>query len=423
MLLPPDDDNEGITLLPPSMFVHVIDATLSYRITSASSDNPLVLQALQSMNEDISPTFHSFLSDWQITEGVLTYKGRIYIPDNDHLHCTILLHHHNHETADHPSFLKTCQLVAAEFWWPGLASYVHKYVKGCATCQQNKTNTHPTIPFLTPIKSSCTCPFQQISCDLIMDLPPSSSFNSLLVKVNHGLTKGVILCPTKKSITAKGIASLFFHKVFLHFGLFNKVISDCGPQFTSTFAWELQKLLNYDLSLSTAYHPQSNGETEQVNQEIETYLRIFCGNNPITWSEKISHAEFAHNHCPHSITNQSLFFLMMGYKPCALSTVLPETQLPTIETHLQQLSAAHDEALATHELARQVMASHTHQHFTPFSKGDKVWCISITILFLGCALFLISSFCATSSFPGSLSYAYHHYLLILGPLTFSIHAL
>ena len=262
MLLPPDDDNEGITLLPPSMFVHVIDATLSYRITSASSDNPLVLQALQSMNEDISPTFHSFLSDWQITEGVLTYKGRIYIPDNDHLHCTILLHHHNHETADHPSFLKTCQLVAAEFWWPGLASYVHKYVKGCATCQQNKTNTHPTIPFLTPIKSSCTCPFQQISCDLIMDLPPSSSFDALLVMVDHGLTKGVILCPTKKSITTKGIASLFFHKVFLCFGLFNKVISDHGPQFASTFTQKLGKLLNYDLSLSTAYHPQSDGETE-----------------------------------------------------------------------------------------------------------------------------------------------------------------
>ena len=191
--------------------------------------------------------------------------------------------------------------------------------------------------------------------------------------VNHGLTKGVILCPTKKSITAEGIASLFFHKVFLCFGLFDKVISGCGPQFTSTFAWELRKLLNYDLSLFTAYHLQSDGETEQVNQEIETYLRIFCGNNPITWSEKISHAKFAHNHHPHSVTNQLLFFLMMDYELHALPMVLSETQLPTVETHLQQLSAAHDEALAAHELARQVMTSHTHQCFTPLSKGDKVW--------------------------------------------------
>ena len=64
---------------------------------------------------------------------------------------------------------------------------------------------------------------------------------------------------------------------------------------------------------------------------------------------------------------------MMGYEPHALPMVLPETQLPTVETHLQQLSAARNEALAAHKLARQVMASCTYQHFTPFSKGDKVW--------------------------------------------------
>ena len=90
--------------------------------------------------------------------------------------------------------------------------------------------------------------------------------------VNHELTKEVIFCPTKKTITVEGVTTLFFHKVFLHFGLYNKVISDRGPQFTSVFAKELGKLLNYDLSLSTTYHSQSNGETERVNQEIETYL-------------------------------------------------------------------------------------------------------------------------------------------------------
>ena len=74
-----------------------------------------------------------------------------------------------------------------------------------------------------------------------------------------------------------------------------------------------------------------------------------------------------------TVINQSPFFLMMSYKPHALLMVLPETQLPDVETHLQQLSAACDEALATHELARQVMASYTHQHFTSFFKGDKVW--------------------------------------------------
>ena len=315
------------------------------------------------MHEDIPLPFRSRLTDWQVKAGILTYKGRVYVPADDSLRCTILERCHDHESAGHPGFLKTRQLVATEFWWPELASFVRRYVEGCALCQQNKVNTHPTVPPLSPIKSTASRPFQQISCDLITDLPISSGFASLLVVVDHGLTKGVILCPTKKSVTAEGIASLFFHKVFLRFGLFDKVISDRGPQFASSFARELGKLLHYDLSLSTAYHPQSDGETERVNQKVETYLRIFCGNNPASWSESISHAEFAHNHRPHSVTNQSLFYLMMGYEPRALPSVISDTSIPAVETRLKTLSAAHNEALATHELARQVMSSRSRRGF------------------------------------------------------------
>ena len=214
------------------------------------------------MHEDIPLPFCSCLADWQSEAGILTYKGRIYVPIDDLLYHSILEHCHDHETARHPGFLKICQLIAAEFWWPGLAAYVHQYVEGCATCQQNKINTHPTIPPLSPIKFFASRPFQQISCDLIMDFPVSSGFDSLLVMVDHELTKGVLLCPTQKSITTKGVASLFFHKVFLCFGLCNKIISDCGLQFASFFIRELGRLLKYDLSLSTTYHPQSDGKTD-----------------------------------------------------------------------------------------------------------------------------------------------------------------
>jgi hypothetical protein len=354
-LLPTSDlDNEGVTLLPPSLFVNVIDVALSHRIESTSAGDPLVLQALQSMNEDIPLPFHFRLSDWQVEAGILTYQGRVYVPNDNSLRKTILQRCHDHETTGHPSYLKTHQLVSTEFWWPGLTSYVQKYVEGCATCQQNKANTYPTIPPLTPIKSLASRPFQQLSCDLITDLPLSDGFDSLLVMVDHGLTKGVIICPTKKTITAEGVAALLFHKVFLHFRLFDKVISDRGPQFASSFARELGKLVKYDLSLSTTYHPQTDRETERVNQEVETYLRIFCGSNPTTWAEMIPHAEFAHNHRPHSVTSKSPFYLMMGYEPHALPSVITNTSLPVIETRLRTLTAAQNEALAAHELARQV---------------------------------------------------------------------
>ena len=117
------------------------------------------------------------------------------------------------------------QLVSMGYWWPGIAQYINKYVKGCSICQQNKTNTHPITPLITPIPSNETLPFKQISYDLITGLPESNGFNALLVVVNHGLSKGVILCLTKSKINAEGVASVIFQKLFTQFGLFNKVIS------------------------------------------------------------------------------------------------------------------------------------------------------------------------------------------------------
>ena len=254
-------ENEGVTLLPPSLFINLIDTSLSHHVQSSSVSDSLVLQALQSIDSSIPPTFRSHLFDWQYAEGILTYKGRIYVP-SDPLWKAILACCHDHKMADHPGYLKTCQLVAFEFWWPGLASFICKYIEGCATCQQNKSNIHLTVLPLTSIQLDITHPFQQISCNLITDLPLYTGFDSLLVMVNHGLTKGVIFCPTKNTITAEGVTNLFFHKVFLHFGLYDKIISERGPQFALTFAKELGRLLDCDLSLSTTYHSQSDGETE-----------------------------------------------------------------------------------------------------------------------------------------------------------------
>ena len=89
-----------------------------------------------------------------------------------------------------------------------------------------------------------------------------------MVVVDHGLTKGVILVPCSKTVNANDIAQLFFDHVFKRFGLHNTLISDRGPQFASEFARELARLLRYDVHLSTAYHPQTDGQTEQTNQEI-----------------------------------------------------------------------------------------------------------------------------------------------------------
>ena len=253
-----------------------------------------------------------------------------------------------------------------------MAKFIKAYVDGCAPCQQNKTNTHPIIPALNPIKSGKTLPFKQISYDLITDLPTCNGFDSLLVVVDQGLMKGVILCPTKKTITVEGIAAIIFRKLYSRFRLFDKVISDRGPQFTANFQKELGRILGNEPALSSAYHPQTDGETERVNQEVETYLRIYCGENPSSWAENIPMAEFVHNICPHSTTGKSPFQLIMGYQPQALPDITNKTDLSAVK-RLDKLVKARDEARAAHELARQLMKNQIRGKTTTFKVGDKVW--------------------------------------------------
>ena len=83
--------------------------------------------------------------------------------------------------------------------------------------------------------------------------------------------------------------------------------------------------------MSTAYHPQTNGETERVNQELEIYLRIFCSNNPETWKLYLPTVEFAHNQKYHSAVKNTPFFLMMGYHPRALPLAYPKSEVPAAE--------------------------------------------------------------------------------------------
>ena len=175
-----------------------------------------------------------------------------------------------------------------------------------------------------------------------------------MVVVDHGLTKGVIYYPCTKNIDVARVAQLFFACVFPQFGLHSKVISDRGPQFTSTFAQELARLLQYDIALSTTYHPQTDREMEQVNQELETYLRLFSLNKPEEWSTILLRAEFTHNSATHSVTQKTPFSLMMGYKPQAYPP-LGKTFLPNLESQLSDLSTVQDDTQATHKVAQQKM--------------------------------------------------------------------
>jgi hypothetical protein len=230
-------DNVDTAIVPSPAIINALDLSLVHYIHSSSASDPLVLRAIQNLSQE-TPLFpHSALADWTFDNGNLYYKHRLYVPPS--ARSQILHSIHSSPLSGHLGRFRTKAIVERDFWWPGLSTFVTSFVTGCAVCQQNKVHTHPVTPPLNPIKSTTTLPFKQLSVDLVTDLPLSAGHDSLMVVVDHGLTKGVILVPCSKTIDANGIAQLFFEFVFKRFGLHDTLISDRGPQFASAFAREL----------------------------------------------------------------------------------------------------------------------------------------------------------------------------------------
>ena len=142
--------------------------------------------------------------------------------------------YHDHEIAGHPGKLETYNLVRQQYWWPGLRIFVKNYVKGCGTCQQFKIDRNPSHPSFIPVEGAkSTRPFAHCSMDLITDLPMVNECDSLLVVVDQGLSKGVILCPTAKTVDMDRIGDLLHKNLYKRYGLPDKMLSDRGPQFAA----------------------------------------------------------------------------------------------------------------------------------------------------------------------------------------------
>ena len=185
--------------------------------------------------------------------------------------------------------------------------------------------------------------------------------------------EGVILIPCTKTITAEETGRLLLENLYKRFGLPDKIISDRGPQFASKAFVELMKLLGIKSALSTAYHPQTDGTTERVNQEIEAYLAIYCASHPEEWSKAIHTMEFTHNNRRHADREKTPFELMFGDSPIAIPYSFENTKFPIVEDKMKTLIKNREEALAAHELARTRIAERRRSTFIPFKKGDKVW--------------------------------------------------
>jgi len=157
-------------------------------------------------------------------------------------------------------------------------------------------------------------PWMHILADFITKLPFAQGYDSILVVVN-GLTKMVHFIPTTEKMSAEGLARLFRDNVWKLHGLPESIISDRGPQFAAGLMWELNEMLGIKSKLSMAFHPQTDGQIERVNQELEQYLRMFIDHRQEQWPEWLGTAEFVYNNKAYSSTRTSLFKANYGQDP------------------------------------------------------------------------------------------------------------
>ncbi len=150
---------------------------------------------------------------------------------------------------------------------------VEAYVKGCEVCQRTKSSMQPKAAPLNP-NTIPLGPWTHISVDMVTGLPTSNGCDALLVIVDR-FSKAIIPVACNVELSTEGWAQILRDHVYAKHGMPQVVISDRGPQFVSKFMKELYRLLDITPNASTAWHPQTDGQTERVNQEIEKYLRIF----------------------------------------------------------------------------------------------------------------------------------------------------
>lgn len=299
----------------------------------------------------------------------------------------IIAAHHDALQAGHFGVDRTVELVARNFWWPRMHADVASYVKHCPECQRSKALHQRPYGLLQPLPIPDER-WHTVSLDWITGFSTTArGHNSILVFVDK-LTKMVHLAPTSKRCTVDETARLFFQHVESKHGTPRQLITDRDSRLTSDFWAQLSKRLGITMLMSTAFHPETDGQTERTNKVVEEVLRNFLGTSR-SWDDLLPFVEFAINNAKSASTGYSPFYLNYGAHPRTRITNqipgTPDVSLPV----LQQLFDNRDHALLrVRQLLQAAQDRQKHyadQHRRPhtFLAGQQVLLSSKHLRFTG----------------------------------------
>src|ERR1700755_1629527 len=248
--------------------------------------------------------------------------------------------------------------------------WITDYVKGCHVCQQNKILTRKrNTPLFRIHTQSGTLPFQQVAMDLITGLPKHKGYDAILTIVDHGCSRAATFLPCTTTVTGPEIAQLYLDNVARWFGLPTKLITDRDPRFTSHFSKALCRKLKITQTLSTAFHPQTDGISERKNQWVEQYLRLVTSTAPEDWTHWLAIATAVHNNRKNATTGLSPNQVLLGYETQLHTQQTPPSNNQTAEERITLLRERHNQA--TDAINRTAQKG---QPLKPqYVPGDQVW--------------------------------------------------
>ena len=277
---------------------------------------------------------------------------------------------HDHPTAGHPGRDKTLRRTREKYWWPKMKEWIVDYVKGCATCQQNKILTHRQKTPMYRIPSQAgTLPFQSVAMDLIMGLPKRRNHNAILTIVNQGCSCAAVFLPCNTTITGAGITQLYFDHVVQWFGILKRIISDRDLRFTSHFGRALATKLRIDQNLSTAFHPQTDRLSKRKNQWVEQYLHLVTSAIPEDWDRWLMTASAVHNNQRNQTTGLSLNQILIGYDVPLQTLNDVETNNALVEWRIGIMNQRREQAIEALNKTAEKSGTPPAQYNT----GDQVW--------------------------------------------------
>jgi transposase InsO family protein len=289
--------------------------------TDGYNEDPFPNKILKLIRDGAKHCREISLAECDEHNNLLCYHQRIWVPNYEPLKLHLLQQHHDVLAAGHPGRSKTLQYLCRNYTWPKMRTDVDRYTRNCHTCQRTKPSRHAPFGVLRPLPIPDR-PWQDISMDFVTVLPWSNGCDAIWVVVDH-LTKERHLVPCRMDVDAKELPNLFIAHIFRLHGLPLTIISDRGPQFAALFWKNLCRRLGIQPRLSTAFHPQTDGQTERMNAVMEQYLRAHVNYLQDDWAEWLPLAEFAANNQASETTGSCPFFANKGFDPHYQFDLLP----------------------------------------------------------------------------------------------------